>query len=161
MVEVAGKIVGRIGEGLCVLVAIEVGDGDEQIAWMTQKLIGLRIFRNAAKHFDIDVKQVGGGILLVSNFTVASDTRRGRRPSLDGAASPGVAAGGFQGGAVVGPSPMESPLAGAASAVTVPPVAAPGPAASASELGAMNTQASNAPASATVGRVMVRSGILL
>src|SRR5262245_54602810 len=94
-VAVDGKIVGEIGEGLCALVAVAAGDGDEQVAWMTQKLIGLRIFRNEDKHFDIDVQQIGGGILLVSNFTVAAETRKGRRPSLDGAASPAEAASTF------------------------------------------------------------------
>lgn len=89
-VTVHGRVVGEIGNGLVALVAVQRDDGDEQIRWMAEKLVGLRIFRSASgdKHFDQDVKQVGGSILLVSNFTVAAATRKGRRPSLDGAANP-------------------------------------------------------------------------
>lgn len=87
-VTVDEKTVGEIAHGILALVAVEVTDGDEQIAWMAQKILGLRIFRSEGKHFDQDVTQVGGTILLVSNFTVAAETRKGRRPSLDGAASP-------------------------------------------------------------------------
>ena len=91
-VTVHGRIVGKIDHGLVVLASVERTDGEEQIRWMAEKLVGLRIFRSAdrAKHFDQDVKQVGGSILLVSNFTVAAATRKGRRPSLDGAADPGT-----------------------------------------------------------------------
>lgn len=90
-VEVGGAVVGAIGDGLTVLVAVQVGDAAEQVAWMAQKLVGLRVFRSNGKHFDLDVREIGGGILLVSNFTVAADARKGRRPSLDGAAAPAVA----------------------------------------------------------------------
>lgn len=95
-VTVGDRVVGRIEHGLCALVAIENGDGDKQIAWMAQKLAGLRVFRNGQKHFDIDIQQAGGAILLVSNFTVAAETRKGRRPSLDSAAAPDVADSLFQ-----------------------------------------------------------------
>jgi D-tyrosyl-tRNA(Tyr) deacylase len=87
-VLVDGRIVGQIGSGLLALVAVHRGDGDADVDWMAGKLVGLRIFRNADKHFDIDVKQAGGSILLVSNFTVAGATRQGRRPSFDLAAGP-------------------------------------------------------------------------
>lgn len=89
-VSVHGQMVGEIGRGLVVLASIERNDGEEQLSWMAEKLVGLRIFRSAdgTKHFDQDVKQVGGSILLISNFTVAAATRKGRRPSLDGAADP-------------------------------------------------------------------------
>lgn len=90
-VTVDGKIVGQIDEGIVALVSVETNDDSEQIAWMAQKLAGLRIFRSEGKHFDRDVQQVGGSILLISNFTVAADTRKGRRPSLDGAAPPAEA----------------------------------------------------------------------
>lgn len=91
-VQVEDQVVGQIGHGLLVLVAIQPGDSAEQIQWMARKLIGLRIFRgDGDKAFDLDVVQVGGGILLVSQFTLAGDARKGRRPSLDGAAAPGVA----------------------------------------------------------------------
>jgi len=92
-VVVDGQVVGAIGLGLVVLAAIVKGDTDKELEWMAAKLAGLRIFRDAsgAKHFDRDVKEVGGSILLVSNFTVAAATRQGRRPSLDRAAEPAVA----------------------------------------------------------------------
>jgi D-tyrosyl-tRNA(Tyr) deacylase len=87
-VVVEGRTVGEIGLGLLVLAAVERGDTAADIEWTANKLTGLRIFRNGEKHFDLDVKQVGGGMLLVSNFTVAGETKKGRRPSLEGAASP-------------------------------------------------------------------------
>lgn len=89
-VTVHGRVVGEIGHGLTVLASIERDDTEAQLRWMAEKLVGLRIFRSedGTKHFERDVKQVGGSILLVSNFTVAAATRKGRRPSLDGAASP-------------------------------------------------------------------------
>jgi D-tyrosyl-tRNA(Tyr) deacylase len=85
-VEVAGQIVGEIGPGLAVLLSVHRDDTADDIAWTAKKLAELRIFRNGDKHFDVDVKQIGGGILLVSNFTVAAATKRGRRPSFDAAA---------------------------------------------------------------------------
>jgi D-tyrosyl-tRNA(Tyr) deacylase len=87
-VVVDGQTIGEIGPGLLVLAAVEKDDGPADIDWTANKLIALRIFRNGDKQFDRDVKQMGGSVLLVSNFTVAGETRRGRRPSLDGAASP-------------------------------------------------------------------------
>jgi D-tyrosyl-tRNA(Tyr) deacylase len=89
-VAVSGQTAGQIGRGLLALVAVHKDDTDADVAWMASKLAALRIFRNADKHFDIDVKQSGGSILLVSNFTVAGATRKGRRPSFDSAA-PGPA----------------------------------------------------------------------
>lgn len=91
-VTVADRVVAEIGTGMVALVAVERDDGDDQIRWMAEKLVALRIFRSAdgEKHFELDVKQVGGSILLVSNFTVAAATRTGRRPSLDGAAAPDI-----------------------------------------------------------------------
>ena len=94
-VKVDGQIVGQIGPGLLALVAITKTDGPEQVAWMARKLIGLRIFRNGEKHFDIDVQQSGGAVLLVSNFTVAAATRQGRRPSFEAAADPQAGRKGF------------------------------------------------------------------
>jgi D-aminoacyl-tRNA deacylase len=87
-VSVHGTAVGQIGPGLCVLAAIHHDDTEADVTWAAAKLVGLRIFRNADKHFDLDVLQIHGSLLLVSNFTVAGDTRKGRRPSLDGAAPP-------------------------------------------------------------------------
>ena len=87
-VKVDGACVGTIGPGMLVLAAVHRDDTARDIAWTAAKLVGLRIFANGDKHYDLDVKQAGGGILLVSNFTVAASTRHGRRPSLDAAASP-------------------------------------------------------------------------
>jgi D-tyrosyl-tRNA(Tyr) deacylase len=87
-VTVEGKIVGEIGPGLLVLAAIEKDDTAADIEWTANKIVTLRIFRNGDKYFDQDVKQINGSILLVSNFTVAGETRKGRRPGLEGAAPP-------------------------------------------------------------------------
>jgi D-aminoacyl-tRNA deacylase len=73
---------------MAVLAAVHRDDTAVDIGWTAQKLLGLRIFRNGEKHFDLDVRHAGGSILLVSNFTVAGATRHGRRPSLDSAACP-------------------------------------------------------------------------
>jgi D-tyrosyl-tRNA(Tyr) deacylase len=87
-VEVGGQVIGQIGPGLVALVAVVQGDSDRDAAWLADRLLGLRVFRQGDKHFDISVVQAGGGVLLVSNFTVAADTRRGRRPSFDRACAP-------------------------------------------------------------------------
>jgi D-tyrosyl-tRNA(Tyr) deacylase len=85
-VTVDGETVGQIGHGLAVLAAVHRTDTDADIAWTANKLVSLRIFRSGDKYFDVDVRQVGGSILLVSNFTVAANTREGRRPSFIAAA---------------------------------------------------------------------------
>ena len=92
-VEVEGEAVGAIGPGLVALTAVVKGDTERELEWTAAKIAGLRIFRDAAgeKHFDRDVREVGGSILLVSNFTVSAATRQGRRPSLDRAAEPAIA----------------------------------------------------------------------
>lgn len=87
-VVVAGEIVGQIGQGILALVSVTRDDDARDVAWTADKLVHLRIFRNEGKHFDQDVMQIDGGILLVSNFTVAAETKKGRRPSLDAAADP-------------------------------------------------------------------------
>lgn len=89
---VGGAVVGAIGPGLLVLAAVVREDTQRDLDWTAAKLAGLRIFPGGdGKHFDKDVRDVGGSILLVSNFTVAANTRQGRRPSLDRAAEPGTA----------------------------------------------------------------------
>jgi D-tyrosyl-tRNA(Tyr) deacylase len=87
-VTVEGEVVGRIGPGMLVLAAVERGDRLSQVEWTAQKLVGMRIFRSGDKHFEADIRQVGGSMLLVSNFTVAAATRQGRRPSFDDAMEP-------------------------------------------------------------------------
>ena len=90
-VTVAGEAVGAIGPGLLALAAVVKGDTHRDIEWTAAKLAALRIFRSDGKHFDRDVRETGGSILLVSNFTVSASCRQGRRPSLDRAAEPVVA----------------------------------------------------------------------
>src|SRR3954467_8885429 len=90
-VVVDGATVGEIGQGLLVLAAIHHDDTTADLEWMARKLVSLRIFRNAEKHFDLDIQQINGALLLVSNFTVAAQTTKGRRPSLDSAAAPEIA----------------------------------------------------------------------
>ena len=87
-VAVDAAVVGRIGPGLLALVAVHATDEPADVAWTAAKLVALRIFRSGDKHFEADVKQAGGSVLLVSNFTVAARTRQGRRPSFDDAAPP-------------------------------------------------------------------------
>lgn len=94
-VRVDGNVVGAIGSGLAALVSVTRSDGPDQIAWMARKLTELRLFREGEKHFDIDVRQAGGSILLVSNFTVSADTTQGRRPSFSAAADPAAGRVGF------------------------------------------------------------------
>ena len=87
-VTVGDQTVGLIGRGIAALVAVTKSDTQSEAEWMAGKLVGLRILRADGKHFEADIQQIGGSILLVSNFTVAAKTRRGRRPSLDSAAEP-------------------------------------------------------------------------
>jgi len=94
-VTVANEIVGQIERGMLVLASVEVTDTDAEMLWTAAKLAGLRIFQNADKYFDHDVKQINGSILLVSNFTVAAETSKGRRPGLSNAAPPELARGLF------------------------------------------------------------------
>jgi D-tyrosyl-tRNA(Tyr) deacylase len=91
-VTVEGQVVGSIGRGLVVLLAVERGDAEPEAAWMASKLAGLRVFpADEDRPFDLDVTSAGGAILLVSNFTVAASCAKGRRPSLEAAAPPGEA----------------------------------------------------------------------
>jgi D-tyrosyl-tRNA(Tyr) deacylase len=87
-IAVGGEVVGRIDGGLVALVAVHAADTATDVTWTAGKLVGLRIFRQGDKHFELDVKQAGGSVLLVSNFTVAARTRQGRRPSFEAAARP-------------------------------------------------------------------------
>jgi len=85
-VDVDGERVGHIGRGLLVLVGISVHDGPPQADWLADKLLGLRVFENAAGQFDASVVDIAGAVLLVSQFTLYADTRKGRRPSFSAAA---------------------------------------------------------------------------
>lgn len=87
-VEVAGEVVGAIGQGLLAFVCAEQGDDEARAASLVTKLLKLRIFGDDAGKMNLSVQDVGGGLLLVSQFTLAADTRAGNRPSFTGAASP-------------------------------------------------------------------------
>ncbi|MCK5482130.1 MAG: D-aminoacyl-tRNA deacylase [Gemmatimonadota bacterium] len=87
-VSVDGKAVGQIERGLLVLVGFMGEDGREQLEWMAAKLQGLRIFADSDGRMNLDVGQVGGEILVVSQFTLYGDVSRGRRPSFVTAAAP-------------------------------------------------------------------------
>jgi D-tyrosyl-tRNA(Tyr) deacylase len=90
-VEVEGRVCGQIGRGLVVLVGIEEVDGPEDAQWLAGKLVAMRIFADAEGKMNLDVKGVGGGVLLVSQFTLHASTRKGNRPSFIRAARPEVA----------------------------------------------------------------------
>lgn len=87
-VVVAGETVGEIGPGLLVLVCAEHGDTDAQAERLVAKLLKLRIFSDAEGKMNRSVQDIAGGLLLVSQFTLAADTRGGNRPSFTGAAAP-------------------------------------------------------------------------
>jgi D-tyrosyl-tRNA(Tyr) deacylase len=87
-VEVDGEIVGQIERGLLVYLGAGKGDGDADRAYVLAKVTGLRIFHNDAGKMDRSVVDVGGALLVVSQFTLYADLSRGRRPSFDGAMPP-------------------------------------------------------------------------
>ena len=87
-VEVDGQVVGEIGDGLLALVGVEPGDGPDQLRRMVQKLLGYRVFADDAGQMNRSLADIGGGLLLVSQFTLAADTRSGMRPGFSTAAPP-------------------------------------------------------------------------
>jgi D-tyrosyl-tRNA(Tyr) deacylase len=87
-VEVKGRIVGEIGVGLVALVGVEPSDGTAEADALAGKLVDLRVFADKDGKMNRSVIDVGGGVLVVSQFTLYGDVRRGRRPSFTGAAPP-------------------------------------------------------------------------
>jgi D-tyrosyl-tRNA(Tyr) deacylase len=90
-VRVDRQVVGEVGHGLLVLLGVADGDSDDDARWTADKLVQLRIFEDEAGKMNRSVKDVGGGVLLVSQFTLFGDARKGNRPSFVGAAPPEAA----------------------------------------------------------------------
>jgi D-aminoacyl-tRNA deacylase len=87
-VTVDGKPTGEIGPGLLVLLGVSKEDTEAAADYLVEKIIGLRIFEDAEEKMNLSVQDAGGALLVVSQFTLYGDTRRGRRPSFDAAARP-------------------------------------------------------------------------
>ena len=94
-VAVQGETIGAIGHGLLVLVAVQPGDTPQCIERMAERLLGYRVFSDANGRMNLSVQAVGGGVLLISQFTLAADTGSGMRPSFTSAAPPEKALAGF------------------------------------------------------------------
>ena len=94
-VAVDGAVVGAIGPGLLALVAVEPGDTDALIQRMAERLLGYRVFADGNGKMNLSLADSGGGLLLVSQFTLAADTKSGMRPSFTTAAPPAEAERGF------------------------------------------------------------------
>ena len=90
-VRVDGKSTGRIGKGLLVFLGIGKGDGEDALSYLVSKIPDLRIFEDASGKFNLSLKEVGGEMLIVSQFTLYGDTKKGRRPSFTEAEEPGTA----------------------------------------------------------------------
>jgi D-tyrosyl-tRNA(Tyr) deacylase len=90
-VTIAGETVGDIGPGLAVLLGVTHGDTPEQAQWLAEKIAGLRVFNDADGKMNRDLTEVGGAMLIVSQFTLYGDCRKGKRPSFINAAPPSMA----------------------------------------------------------------------
>ncbi len=95
-VSIAGALVGEIDEGLLVLVCAEPGDSAASAARLVERILGYRVFPDGAGKMNRSLKDAGGGLLLVPQFTLAADTRSGTRPSFSSAAPPELARGLFE-----------------------------------------------------------------
>jgi D-tyrosyl-tRNA(Tyr) deacylase len=90
-VRVGGEEIAAIGAGLLVLLGVRDGDTEADADWIGRKLLGLRVFEGPSGRMDLDVTEVGGEVICVSQFTLYGDTRRGNRPSFIDAARPDAA----------------------------------------------------------------------
>ena len=90
-VAIDGAVVGEIGVGLMLLVGFTPGDAEEQLSWMADKIVSLRVFTDQEGKMNLSVDDVDGELLVVSQFTLYADTRKGRRPSFVHAAPPEIA----------------------------------------------------------------------
>lgn len=87
-VSVDGQTIGAIGRGLLVLVGVERGDGPQQVDRLLERLLGYRVFEDDAGRMNLSLRDIGGGLLLVPQFTLAADTSKGMRPGFSSAADP-------------------------------------------------------------------------
>ncbi|SEQ26815.1 D-tyrosyl-tRNA(Tyr) deacylase [Solimonas aquatica] len=90
-VTVQGETIARIGAGLLVLVGVQAGDGEAQAQRLLERLLGYRVFADAQGRMNLSLRDTGGGLLLVPQFTLAADTRSGTRPGFSTAAAPALA----------------------------------------------------------------------
>jgi len=90
-VSVGGEIVGKIGQGLVVFVGVAEGDSERDVEYLVPKTAGLRVFSDADGKFNLSALDINGELLLVSQFTLMADTKKGKRPSFTGAAAPELA----------------------------------------------------------------------
>ena len=90
-VTVDGAETGRIGRGLVVLLGIGHNEGEAEVNWLADKIVGLRVFEDAAGKMNLSLTEVAGAMLVISQFTLFGDCRRGRRPSFTDAAPPELA----------------------------------------------------------------------
>ena len=87
-VTVEGRIVGEIGRGILILLGVEKGDAEARADWLAEKIINLRIFEDEAGKMNLSLRDISGSLLVVSQFTLAGNCDKGRRPSFDSAAAP-------------------------------------------------------------------------
>ncbi|MBS1598924.1 MAG: D-tyrosyl-tRNA(Tyr) deacylase [Bacteroidetes bacterium] len=90
-VHIEGKLKSSIGQGLLILLGIEDSDGDDDIVWLSNKIVALRVFNDVNGIMNISIKETGGDILLVSQFTLHASTKKGNRPSYIRASKPDIA----------------------------------------------------------------------
>jgi D-aminoacyl-tRNA deacylase len=90
-VSIDGRTAGAIGRGFCLLVGLTHGDTDSTVDWMAEKVAGLRLFPDAEGKMNLGLDEVGGGVLVISQFTLFGDAAKGRRPSFIDAARPETA----------------------------------------------------------------------
>jgi len=90
-VEVGGRTVGRIGVGLLVLIGVHAADAPADAVWIAERLLGLRIFSDAEGKMNLSANQIGGGLLLISQFTLCASTGKGNRPGFENAMKPPMA----------------------------------------------------------------------
>jgi len=90
-VTISGRQIARIGRGYLLLVGVTHGDSEKEVSWLADKVAGLRIFEDEDDRMNLDLAQVGGEILVVSQFTLYGDIRKGRRPAFTEATPPEIA----------------------------------------------------------------------